>query len=157
VCLDVPPAEHYGSRNMTKSRILAAFLSVSLAGAVTAACSSNEGTERWATTENTNVDIDWDKVNEAYKTAEGPEDLEKKINEIYEGDEIISISVKDDDAKNQVVTGFFDKNKSGAIDEGEKIFTIKRTVTGEGPASTRRRATATTLATTRRCSRSSRA
>jgi hypothetical protein len=116
---------------MTKSRILAAMLSVSLAGA-TAACSSNEGTERWATTENTNVEIDWDKVNEAYKTAEGPEDLEKKINEIYEGDEIISIHVKDDDAKNQVVTGFFDKNKSGGIDEGEKIFTIQRKVTGEG-------------------------
>lgn len=117
---------------MTKSRILAAFLSVSLAGAGLGACSSNEGTDRWATTENTNVDIDWDKVNEAYKTAEGPEDLEKKINEIYEGDEIISIHVKDDDAKNQVVTGFFDKNTSGAIDEGEKIFTIKRSITGEG-------------------------
>jgi hypothetical protein len=131
VRLDVPPAGHYGLRIMTKSRILAAFLSVSLAGTV-AACSSNEGTERWATTENTNVDINWDKVNEAYKTAEGPEDLEKKINEIYEGDEIISVHVKDDDAKNQVVTGFFDKNKSGSIDEGEKIFTIKRTITGDG-------------------------
>lgn len=116
---------------MSKSKILAAFLSVSLAGSVVA-CSDREGVDRWATTENTNVDIDWDKVNEAYKTAEGPEDLEKKINEIYEGDEIISIHVKDDDAKNQVVTGFFDKNTSGAIDEGEKIFTIKRTVTGDG-------------------------
>ncbi len=116
---------------MSKSKFLAAFLSVSLAGSL-AACSERGGVDRWATTENTNVEIDWDKVNEAYKTAEGPEDLEKKINEIYEGDEIISIHVKDDDAKNQIVTGFFDKNKSGAVDEGEKIFTIKRTITGEG-------------------------
>jgi len=115
---------------MAKSKLLAAFLSVSLVGAV--ACSDSEGTDRWATTENTNVNIDWDKVNEAYKTAEGPEDLEKKINEIYEGDEIISISVKDEDAKVQVVTGFFDKNTSGAIDEGEKIFTIKRNLVAEG-------------------------
>ncbi len=113
---------------MAKSKLLAAFLSVSLAGSV-GACSDREGIDRWATTENTNVDIDWDKVNEAYKTADGPEDLEKKINEIYEGDEIISVSVKDESAKVQVVTGFFDKNKSGAIDEGEKIFTIKRDLT----------------------------
>ncbi len=116
---------------MSKSKFLAAFLSVSLAGSVVA-CSDREGIDRWATTENTNVDIDWDKVNEAYKTADGPEDLEKKINEIYEGDEIISIHVKDEDAKVQVVTGFFDKNKSGSIDEGEKIFTIKRNLTTEG-------------------------
>ena len=96
--------------------------------------SEPERTERWATTENTNVKIDWDKVNEAYKAANGPEDLEKRINEIYEGDEIISIAVKDDDAKTQVVTGFFDKNTDGKADEAEKIFTIKREITGEGTA-----------------------
>jgi hypothetical protein len=90
------------------------------------------GTGRWATTENTNVRIDWDKVNEAYKLAEGPEDFEKRVNEIYEGTELISVSVKDLDGKTQVVTGFFDKNTSGAVDEGEKIFTIQRNITGEG-------------------------
>jgi hypothetical protein len=116
---------------LTKSRLLAAILagSVILGGA---ACNDERGTDRWTTTENTNVAIDWDKVNEAYKTAEGPEDLEKKINEIYEGDEIISIAVKDEDNKTQVVTGFFDKNTSGNVDEGEKIFTIKRVISGEG-------------------------
>jgi hypothetical protein len=98
-----------------------------VAGGLGAGCSSDsEPTERWAATENTNVKIDWDKVNEAYKLAEGPEDLEKRINEIYEGDEVISVSVKDEDDKTQVVTGFFDKNTDGKVDEGEKIFTIKR-------------------------------
>jgi hypothetical protein len=92
----------------------------------------NRGTERWATTENTNVKIDWDKVNEAYKTAEGPEDFEKRVNEIYEGDEVISVSVQDLEGNSQVVTGFFDKDKSGTVQEGEKVFTIKRNVTGEG-------------------------
>jgi hypothetical protein len=93
-------------------------------------------TERWATTEDTNVAIDWDKVNEAYKVAEGPEDLERRINEIYQGDETISISVRDVDSagKVQEVVGFFDRNSSGNIDEGEKIFTIKREITGEGQA-----------------------
>lgn len=86
-------------------------------------------TERWVSTENTKVKIDWDKINEAYKLAEGPEDLEKRVNEIYEGDEIISVSVVDQDASTQVVTGFFDKNTSGSIDEGEKIFTIRRDIT----------------------------
>ena len=89
-------------------------------------------TERWATTENTNVRLDWDKVNEAFKTADGPGDFEKRVNEIYEGDEVISVSVQDVDASNQVVTGFFDKDKSGTVQDGEKIFTIKRSVTGEG-------------------------
>ena len=95
------------------------------------ACDSR-GTERWATTENTNVAIDWDKVNEAYKTADGPADFEKRVNEIYEGDEVISVSVQDLEGNTQVVTGFFDKDKSGTVQEGEKIFTIKRNVTGEG-------------------------
>jgi hypothetical protein len=117
---------------ISKTKLLAAFLSLSVLSGGVVGCSSDEGNERWAATENTNVKIDWDKVNEAYKLAEGPADLEKRINEIYEGDEIISIAVKDEDDKTQVVTGFFDKNTNGAVEEEEKIFTIKRTITGEG-------------------------
>lgn len=113
--------------------MFASLLALSFAVAGTAACSTEQPrTERWATTENTNVKIDWDKVNEAYKKAEGPEDLEKRINEIYEGDELISISVADLDGKTQVVTGFFDKDGDGQVSEPEKIFTIQRTLTGEG-------------------------
>lgn len=114
---------------ITKAKLLAAVLGVSLTvGAGGMGCSSDEPrqVERWATTENTNVKLDWDKVNEAYKTANGPEDLEKKINEIYEGDEVISVSVQDSGDKTQVVTGFFDKDKDGKVSDPEKIFTIKR-------------------------------
>ncbi|HWB77020.1 MAG TPA: hypothetical protein VG755_18760 [Nannocystaceae bacterium] len=89
------------------------------------------GNDRWVTTENSAVDIDWDAVGEAYKDAEGPEDLEQRVNEIYTGDEVISISVKDNDDKSQLVTGFFDKNEDGKVDEGEQIFTIQRDVVGE--------------------------
>jgi len=119
---------------ITKTKLLAAVLGASLAFGPIGCSSETESTERWATTENTNVKIDWDKVNEAYKAAEGPEDLERRLNEIYEGDEIISVAVKDEDDKSQTVTGFFDKDSSGTAEEGEKIFTIKRTVTGEGQA-----------------------
>jgi len=113
----------------TTSNLMIAALAIALLPMN--AC-DNRGTERWATTENTNVPLDWDKVNEAYKQATGPEDLEKRLNEIYEGDELISVAVSDQDDKTQVVTGFFDKNKSGSVDEGEKIFTIQRTPTAEG-------------------------
>ena len=119
---------------ISKTKLLATVLALAVPFATTACAPDMEKTERWATTENTNVQIDWDKVNEAYKAAEGPEDLEKRINEIYQGDEVISISVHDTDAKTQEVVGFFDKNTSGGVDEGEKIFTIKRAITGEGAA-----------------------
>jgi hypothetical protein len=117
---------------ISKTRLLATVLALAVPLATTACAPDMEKTERWATTENTNVKINWDKVNQAYKDANGPEDLEKRINEIYEGKEIISISVKDESDKTQVVTGFFDKNTSGAVDEGEQIFTIKREPTPEG-------------------------
>ena len=116
----------------SKTRALAAVLATAALSAGVMGCNSDSGNDRWATTENTNVQIDWDKVNQAYKDADGPEDLERRINEIYEGAEVISISVQDSDAKSQTVTGFFDNNKSGKVDEGEKIFTIKRDITGEG-------------------------
>jgi hypothetical protein len=108
---------------------LAAGLAVALAG-----CSRDEGNERWATTANTTVDIDWDKVQEAYRTAEGPQDLENKINEIYTGDELISVAVHDKDEKTQEVTGFFDTNSNGQVEDAEKIFVITRGVVNEGQA-----------------------
>lgn len=119
---------------MLKITLLATALAASLIGGVAGCESGNDRVDRWATTENTNVQIDWDKVNEAYKGADGPEDLEKRINEIYEGDEVISISVHDQGDKTQVVTGFFDKNTNGTVEDAEKIFTIKREPTGEGTA-----------------------
>src|SRR5678815_3301455 len=119
---------------MFKLKILAAALAVAVVAANAGCDSGPERVERWATTENTNVKLDWDKVNEAYKQASGPQDLEKRINEIYEGDEVISVAVQDQDNKTQVVTGFFDKNTNGTVDEGEKIFTIKREPTSEGAA-----------------------
>ncbi len=94
------------------------------------ACQSSE-TERWVTTNNSTVDLDLDQVSEAYKNAEGPADFERKVNEIYTGDEVISIAVVDKDDKSQVVTGFFDKDEDGKIAEAEKVFEINRTITGE--------------------------
>jgi len=117
---------------ISKTKLLATVLALAVPFATTACAPDQDKVDRWATTANTNVKIDWDKVNQAYRDANGPEDLEKRINEIYEGDEIISIAVTDKDDKTQVVTGFFDKNTSGAVDEGEQIFEIQRQPTPDG-------------------------
>ena len=114
------------------SRLILALAVASAAVTATACSPKREQTERWATTENTNVKIDWDKLNDAYKAADGPADLERRVNELYEGDEVISVAVHDVDDKTQVVTGFFDKNVDGKVDEPEKIFTVTRTITGQG-------------------------
>jgi hypothetical protein len=105
-------------------------LAAVLAIAAVTGCRGEEPkrTERWVTTENTKVSIDWDAVNKAYREAEGPEDFERRVNEIYQGDEVVSVAVRDEGAKVQVVTGFFDRNENGAVDATESIFTIKREI-----------------------------
>lgn len=117
-----------------RTKRLASLLALALAASAAACTPDPSRTERWATTENTNVKIDWDKVQEAYKQADGPADLERRVNEIYEGSELISIAVADVDEKTQVVTGFFDKDGDGKVADAEKIFTVQREVTGEGQA-----------------------
>lgn len=121
-------------KSLTPVLIVALPLGVAAVACNPSGSAERTRTERWASTENTNVAIDWDKVNEAYKLADGPEDFERRVNEIYEGSEVISISVGDLDSKTQVVTGFFDKNGNGAVDEPEKIFTIRRELSGESTA-----------------------
>ncbi|MEZ4452843.1 MAG: hypothetical protein R3B09_25500 [Nannocystaceae bacterium] len=113
-------------------RALALGAALAFAGSTALAACGPSSTERWVATENTNVDIDWDQVRKAYLDAEGPEDFERRVNEIYEGDEILSVSVRDVDDHTQVVTGFFDKDGSGTVEDGEKVFTIQRDITGEG-------------------------
>jgi hypothetical protein len=121
------PADSAPGRR-TFHRLLGAAVAVAMVATVPA-CGGG-GTDRWVTTEDSTVDLDWDAVGQAYKEAEGPEDFERRVNEIYTGDEVISVSVKDVDEKTQVVTGFFDKNEDGDVADDEKVFTIQRDITG---------------------------
>src|SRR5690606_13415129 len=125
------PSMNEGTKSITRRRALglaaAAALVVSLP-----ACndSAPRGNDRWVTTADTTVDLDWDAVSKAYQEAEGPEDLERRVNEIYAGEEIISVAVRDLDEKTQEVTGFFDRDTDGQVAEAEKVFTIRRDVVG---------------------------
>ena len=112
-------------------RSLGAALALSLVAFVPA-CADSPEDERWVTTEDSSVAIDWDEVAKAYREAEGPEDFERRVNEIYGGDEVISVAVKDEGDTSQIVTGFFDEDTDGKVDEGEEVFTIRRELTGEG-------------------------
>jgi hypothetical protein len=113
------------------TRVLAAALAVAV-GLVAPGCGDERTNERWVTTEDATVDIDWDAVGKAYREAEGPRDFEVRVNEIYAGEEVVSVAVKDVDEATQLVTGFFDRDADGAVGEGEEIFTIQRELVREG-------------------------
>jgi uncharacterized membrane protein YgcG len=108
------------------------ILIISLLGILIVALGcSNKSSDRWVTTENTMIEMDWDKLMEAYRTADGPTDFEEKANEVYPGSEIIRISVQDKDARNQEVIGFIDANSDGKVQEKERVFSINRTIGDE--------------------------
>lgn len=114
-----------------RTRDLAAHVALVSTLALGCNSSGSGAQERWVQTDNAQVQIDWDLVAKAYKQAEGPEDFEKRVNEIYTGPETISVSVHDLDAKTQEVTGFFDNNADGLVEEPEKVFTIRRDIKSE--------------------------
>lgn len=117
------------SKSIHRRTVSLAAIAALMVG-VPACGDGSRGNDRWVTTEDTTVDLDWDAINEAYQQAEGPEDFERRVNEIYTGDEVISVAVSDVDEKTQEVTGFFDKDEDGKVADAEKVFTIKRDITG---------------------------
>lgn len=98
--------------------------------------SSNDvGTERWTTgnlSRANELNLDVDTVMESFQSAESPAGFEKQVNEIYTGEEIISIHVEDQGQNQQVVTLFIDQTPAnGEMDEEEKILSLNRKVEGE--------------------------
>jgi hypothetical protein len=115
-----------------RSLVVALAATVAL-GSVTA-CGGPSGNDRWVVTENTTVEIDWDAINQAYKDAEGPEDFETEGQRDLRRRRDHQRVGPDLDDKSQVVTGFFDKNEDGKVDEGEQVFTIQRDIVGPDKA-----------------------
>lgn len=89
-------------------------------------CSRSE--DQWAETAGKAGYINLEAVEEAMKKSENVSDFEKRVNEIYQGDEIILIEVKNEDNGEQLVSGYADLNENGKIDydEDEKLFTFRR-------------------------------
>jgi hypothetical protein len=126
---------------MSAARLVATVLALAVP-IVGCGSSQSEVVEPWPETTNAGgsesptAKIDFEAISQAYKEANSPEDFEQRVNEIYQGDEIVSIAVEDQNDQTQLVTGFIDKNGNGTVDEGEKIFTINRTPTGSGEQQT---------------------
>jgi hypothetical protein len=103
--------------------VLAASLLV--AGPVAAACSSGPSYEAWAATDGAAGRINLDDVQEAFKDSSSATEFEKRVNEIYEGDNIVLIRAEQD-GNRLVLEGWEDLNNSGEIDdtEDDQIFSI---------------------------------
>jgi len=89
-------------------------------------CSSKS--KQWAETSGQAGRINLEAVEEAMKKSDDVSDFERKVNEIYQGKELILIEVKNEDNGKQLVSGYADLNEDNQIDyeEDEKLFTFTR-------------------------------
>ena len=89
-------------------------------------CSSRN--EQWAETSGQAGRINLEAVEEAMQKSKDVSEFEKKVNEIYQGSEMILIEVKNEANGEQLVSGYADLNDNGQIDydNDEKLFTFRR-------------------------------
>ncbi len=94
------------------------------------ACSKRE---QWAETSGKAGQINLEAVENAMKKASDVSEFEKKVNEIYTGNEMVLIEVKNE-GREQLVSGYADLNNNLEIDynSDDKLFTFRRYFEGEG-------------------------
>lgn len=88
-------------------------------------CSSDS--EQWAETSGQAGQINLEAVEEAMKDSKDVTEFEKRVNEIYTGDEMVLVEVKNE-GEEQLVSGYADLNDNLQIDydQDEKLFTFRR-------------------------------
>jgi hypothetical protein len=113
-----------------------------IVGGVLVAFSGCEGctgrrstTYQWAETRGRASKIDLEAVERAMRESKDVTEFEQKVNQIYEGDELVLIEVKNISRDLQEVSGYADINDNAQIDDGdEKLFTFSRRNTPDGGA-----------------------
>ena len=92
------------------------------------ACSKRE---QWAETSGKAGQINLEAVENAMKDSSDVSEFEKKVNEIYTGDEMVLIEVKNEGTE-QLVSGYADLNNNLEIDynSDDKLFTFRRWMEG---------------------------
>lgn len=92
---------------------------------------NSEKKQAWGTGDygkSSGLNLDVDAVQKAFQEAKGPEDFEKRINEIYTGKEILSIFVENSSKDKQNVTIYIDNQpQDGQMQTEEKVITLSRT------------------------------
>lgn len=83
--------------------------------------------EQWAETSGQAGQINLEAVQEAMKKSNDVSEFEKRVNEIYQGEEMVLIEVKNE-GREQLVSGYTDLNNNLAIDydSDEKLFTFRK-------------------------------
>ena len=79
----------------------------------------------WMATDGATGRINLDAVKDALETSKDLSEFEKRVNEIYEGDNLVLIRVEEKGTQ-KIISGFEDLNQSNAIEEAkdDKLFSI---------------------------------
>ena len=94
------------------------------------ACSKRE---QWAETSGKAGQINLEAVEDAMKKSSDVSEFEKKVNEIYTGDEMVLVEVRNE-GREQLVSGYADLNDNLEIDSpDDKLFTFRRWYEGDNP------------------------
>jgi len=97
-----------------------------LVGSGAVGCGGNASKQQdWVVTEIATGRLNLDAVKDAFETSKDISEFEKRVNEIYEGDNLVLIRVEDNESQ-KIISGFEDLNQSNAIEEGtdDKLFSI---------------------------------
>ena len=99
--------------------------SVVIVGPSGFACAPGPTYDEWAATDGAAGRINLDAVQEAFKTSENPTDFETRVNEIYEGDNLVLIRSRQDNGT-LILEGYEDLDGNGEIDTAtdDELFSI---------------------------------
>ena len=114
-------------KKANSGKTITVFASVgALVGSGTIGCGAKASAQQdWIATDAATGRINLDAVKDALESSKDLSEFEKRVNEIYEGDNLVLIMVEDNETQ-IIISGFEDLNQSSAIEEAEdeKLFSI---------------------------------
>ncbi len=116
-------------KTSTGKKVAAVASIGALVGAGVVGCSSSRNKD-WMSTDGAAGRINMGAVQKALEEAKDPSEFEKKVNEIYEGDNPVLVRIEEKGSK-KVVSGFEDLNKSGKIEDQDDDLLFSASLGGE--------------------------
>ena len=115
-------------KKLSSPKTITVFASVgALVASGTIGCGGKASAQQdWMATDVATGRINLDAVKDALETSKDLSEFEKRINEIYEGDNLVLIMVEEEETQ-KIISGFEDLNQTNAIEEAEdeKLFSIR--------------------------------
>ena len=114
-------------KKANSGKTITVFASVgALVGSGIIGCAGKASRQQdWMATDGATGRINLDAVKDALETSKDLSEFEKRVNEIYEGDNLVLIRVEEKGTQ-KIISGFEDLNQSNAIEEAkdDKLFSI---------------------------------